>query len=163
MRDITCNRVKLFRILKESLVIFKINTIFLILSGVNKTNLFCRLSISTLIIKKLENSRIILLLLTLISVQLPLFHDSYVVIIAHSCFELMIRKNKRSCTNWKLVITSYNSHVYKTLCLCRSIQSTELYLIYLQIGLQYLVIQESVGKNMAICDAFYATMRTPLV
>ena len=46
------------------------------------------------------------------------------------CFELMMRKNTRSCTHWKLVITSYNSHVYKTLCfygsLMRSIQSCQI-------------------------------------
>ena len=45
--------------------------------------------------------------------------------------------------------------------------TTELYVIYLEIGLQYLVSQESVRKNMAICDAFYVTIflflwRTPL-
>ena len=45
--------------------------------------------------------------------------------------------------------------------------TTELYLIYLEIGLQYLVSQESVRENMAICDAFYVTIflflwRTPL-
>ena len=46
--------------------------------------------------------------------------------------------------------------------------TTELYLINLEIGLQYLVSQdESVRKNMAICDAFYVTIflflwRTPL-
>ena len=47
------------------------------------------------------------------------------------------------------------------------VYTTELYLIYLEIGLQYLVSQESVRKNMAICDAFYVTIflflwRTPL-
>ena len=46
-------------------------------------------------------------------------------------------------------------------------RTTELYLIYLEIELQYLASQQSGRKNMAICDAFYVTIflfswRTPL-
>ena len=47
------------------------------------------------------------------------------------------------------------------------VTAAELYLIYLEIRLQYLICQESVRKNMAICDTFYVTIflflwRTPL-
>ena len=42
------------------------------------------------------------------------------------CFDIIIRKNKWSCTHWKLIVTSYKSHEYKTLLsyisLIRSIQ-----------------------------------------
>ena len=46
---------------------------------------------------------------------LPLNYLQAIVLVDSSdCFELIIHKNKRSCTHWKLIITSYNSRVYKT-------------------------------------------------
>ena len=39
------------------------------------------------------------------------------------CFELMIRKNTRSCTRGKLIITSNNYYVHNTLCFLRLINS----------------------------------------
>ena len=40
-----------------------------------------------------------------------------------TCFDLMIRKNTRSCTctHWELVITLNNSHMYKAARFCRSL------------------------------------------
>ena len=60
---------------------------------------------------------------------------------------------------WLLYITRALIYpVYKR----PDITFTELYLIYLEIGLQYLVSQERVRKNMAICHVFYALTYTYL-
>ena len=52
---------------------------------------------------------------------IEIFHDVSRGQNRYVTLPLMIRRNKRSCTHWKSIITSYNSYVYNTLCLRRSL------------------------------------------
>ena len=61
------------------------------------------------------------------------------------CFELMIRQNTRSCTHWQLIITSYNFHVYKTLCVLESLIGS--------------IQNHSIGMNSRVTYSKFARVR----